>query len=237
MEEVRHPLEVPLVVAAVELAAERRVAVQIGVLSVPIAEGVRGATARKDDAALRLVPLGCAVVEPVPRELVEHEQRRKARQLVERSPEVVDVVERSPGESSVEPIVVVEVLERDPPEDRALGRYGINRDDVVTAPVERERELTGATADVEDAGRRVGELRQDEICELDAAQRTDRAGAARSASSFVRLFGRERLVRRGERVAVTAVVTEERSQPLEDRSESATAADAGHERSFLARKR
>ena len=64
---------------------------------------------------------------------------QEADELVERCAEVVDVVEREAGENGVERARIVERLDRGPPEDRPLGRLGIDRDHLVARVGKGER--------------------------------------------------------------------------------------------------
>ena len=78
-------------------------------------------------AALAVEPVECLVVEPVPAELVDDEHAAgpdNAGDPVERAVEVGDVVERERGDSRVERVDLVEILELEAAEAIALGRRG-----------------------------------------------------------------------------------------------------------------
>ena len=80
---------------------------------------------------LRLVPVDRGVVHVVPRELVEDQVRRKRRQLVERRPEWIDMVQHAARDNRVEGPGVVELLERHAPVEGPLGSMGVDADHVV----------------------------------------------------------------------------------------------------------
>ena len=79
---------------------------------------------------------------------------QKADKLVERDAEVVEVVERHARNDRVEGPGLGEGLDRRPSEDVALGRLGIDRDDVVAGSRQRIRERALAATDLEYAARR-----------------------------------------------------------------------------------
>ena len=79
-----------------------------------------------------LLPLRRHRLEAVPRELVDYQRAtQQTDKLVERDAEVVEVVERHARNDRVEGPRLGEGLDRRPSEDVALGRLGIDRDDVV----------------------------------------------------------------------------------------------------------
>ena len=92
----------------------------------------------------------------VPRELVEDQEGRELRKLVERRPERVDVVQNPSCDDGVERARIVELLERDAPVERTWGRLGIDGENVVARLGKRRRDAAlAAAADLEDAlGRR-----------------------------------------------------------------------------------
>ena len=114
---------------------------------------------RKQHTALARIPLRRPLVEPVPRELLEHEQRREACELVERGAQVGDVVERPNGDCGIEPQVVVQLLERGREEDRPFRGVGIDREHVVAAAGERPRQLAATAPDLDHARRHLRQLR------------------------------------------------------------------------------
>ena len=58
---------------------------------------------------------------------------QQAADLVERAPQVGDVMQSAIGHDRVEEVWVRELLERDGTEDLTLGSVGVDRDDVVAA--------------------------------------------------------------------------------------------------------
>ena len=64
------------------------------------------------------------------------------------------MVEREAGDDRVEGSLVGERFERDPAEDRAVGRAGIDGGHVVAIGVERESEPAVSATDLEQATRR-----------------------------------------------------------------------------------
>jgi len=78
----------------------------------------------------------------------------------------VDVVEGEARNHGVERPGVVERLDRGAAEDGALGRLGIDRDDLVALAVQCPRQLALAAADLQYPRRRRGQLREYEVGEL-----------------------------------------------------------------------
>ena len=108
---------------------------------------------------LRLVPVLRRRVDPVPRELVEDQQRRQAHELVERRPERVDVMQHTACNDGGERARVVELFERDLPVRLAGRRVRINREHVVPGFEQRRRDPAFVPApDLEHARRRRGQL-------------------------------------------------------------------------------
>lgn len=97
-----------------------------------------------------LLPLWRHRLEAVPSVLVQDQRPiRQSAELVERSSQVVDVVEREAGHDAVEPAALVECLDRRPAEDRALRRLRVDGNDVVAALGQRPRQLPLSAADFE----------------------------------------------------------------------------------------
>ncbi len=143
---IRPPLEEALFEAGIELGPHHPVAVQACVL---------------------LLPLGRHRLKPVPCELVDDQRAtQQTDKLVERDAEVVEVVERHARDNRVEGLRLGEGLDRRPPEDVAVGRLGIDRDDVVAGSRQRIRERALAATDLEYAARRGRKLREYEVDEL-----------------------------------------------------------------------
>ena len=145
--QVRHPLEHTLVVALAQRREQRLVRMQIGMTRRPLAEirwpGRVGAR-RCEHSMLALVPVARVGVEAGPRELVDEEQRREARELRDPVVERVDVVEDAAGHDGVEG--TVDVLEADLPERRPVRRVRIDAEHVVARGGERGDEAAVAAA-------------------------------------------------------------------------------------------
>ena len=147
--EVRQPLHVALLVATVELDPERLVWMQIPVCEPPLVEArrcVRLAARGNELLMERLVPDLGRGVDVIPGELIDDQQRRESRQLVECRTEGIDVVEDAAGDDRVERAGVGELLERDPPIGRTVGCPRVNRQDVVAARDKSGRHPAAVTA-------------------------------------------------------------------------------------------
>ena len=98
----------------------------------------------------------------IPGELVEDQQRGEPPQLVERRAERLDVVQHPPGDDRVERPRLVQLLERDPPVERSLGRLGIDGEDVVAGRGKLARDTAlVATAHLQHPRRRRRQLTED----------------------------------------------------------------------------
>ena len=109
------------------------------------------APCRDEHLVLRLVPVDRGLVHMVPGELVEDEQRREPRELVERRSQRIDVMEDTPGYNCVERPWIVELLQRDLPVERAFRSMRIDRQHVVAGGRQRRSDAAlAATTDLED---------------------------------------------------------------------------------------
>ena len=115
---------------------------------------------------LPFVPVPRRFVDPLPRELVEEEQRGQPRHLVQRLTERLDVVEDALGNDGVEPGRLLELLQRDLPEPLALRRLLVDRDRVVAGIDQGRRDAAGApAADLQHARGRRRKVLQQEVGE------------------------------------------------------------------------
>jgi hypothetical protein len=161
--EVGHPGEEALGEAAVELVAHGGIPVQLGVVVLPLAQALveRARGVGSDLRALLEVPGSGRLVESVDGVLVDDQPARRAQQahdLVERARKVGDVVKRQAGHDRVERIGSSEVLERGGLEDVPGRCVGVDRHHCVSGFCDCAREVTAATAHLEDPGRRRGEV-------------------------------------------------------------------------------
>ena len=164
--EIRHALEVRLVEPrpnALEDVGRRRYRMPLVMLAPPLRRRSRRLVpGREQRSALALVPVGRRLVELLPAELVEHERSAVEDPGDMREVEVevlAHVVERAARDDGVEARSVLELLELDPPEDRAVRRARVDRRDLVPGRLERERELTLSTPDLEHSRRRRRQMR------------------------------------------------------------------------------
>src|SRR5207245_215394 len=167
--EIGAPLEVALVVAHRELAPQPVGRMEMDVLVLP-ARPVTGTawldTCRAQGPMLRLVPVARRPVHLLPGELLEDQERREPRKLVEGRLERVDVMEDTLADDCVER-TAVELLERDCVEARARRRAWIDANRVVTGLDERGRDPTVRPApELEHARRRRRQLREYERREV-----------------------------------------------------------------------
>ena len=115
---------------------------QVGMLAAPVVHGEAVLPSR-------------GLVEQVPAELVDDQDAvQQPPKLVETVVEVVDVMERERGDDRIEGAWLLELLDRRPAEDRAVGRLGVDSHDLVAGGVERESQLAVPAADLEHAARR-----------------------------------------------------------------------------------
>jgi hypothetical protein len=157
--EVGTPLEEALREATVQLLAHRAVVVQPGVLLIPPAKKPLRGRWYVGILRVRHVPAGRSLVHPVEGVFVDDEDPRGPQELgdpVEATREVMDVMQRSAGDHSIERPVIVEVLECYPAKDRSRGRLGIDGDDAMTGSRKRPRQLAASASDLQypTAGRR-----------------------------------------------------------------------------------
>ena len=97
------------------------------------------------------------LVHVVPRELVEDEERRERRELVERRRQRIDVMQDPAGDDCIERAGIVQLLQRDLPIERTLRRTWIDREHVVAGGGQRRRDTAlVATADLEHPTGRLG---------------------------------------------------------------------------------
>lgn len=111
------------------------------------------------------VPVGGVRIHALPGELDEDEasaRPQSALYALDRGIEIVDVVERAAGDDGVEDGGLVELLQGRLLEDRSLGSTGVDRKHGVSRFGEAERELAGATPDLEHAGRQGRKLSEHE---------------------------------------------------------------------------
>lgn len=122
-----------------------------------IRRSLRLPSGSREHAVLGLVPLDRRRVHVVPRELVQYEQRRQVRELVERGAEQLDVMENATRHDRVEPTLVVELLERDASVQRPLRRLWIDREHVISGLGEgRSHAALAPAPDLEHTGGRLG---------------------------------------------------------------------------------
>jgi len=164
--EERRPHECALVEARVDRGAERLEAVQADVLHLPLVAQCFERRRRlslaggRERAPLLVVPVERRLVRQIPAVLVENERAAVVQQrdnVVERVPEVSDVVQRVGGDDGVEQSLLrLQVVEPDPAEALALRRERVDPQHVVAGGRQRRRQLAVAAADVEHARRRSG---------------------------------------------------------------------------------
>lgn len=140
--------EVTLDETGFEPVAQLGEAVQVDVFPIPFGE-------------VDTVAAGRSLVDQIPAELVHDEHTLRLHEhakLVEDEVEVDDVVERVARDDGIERLRVDELFDLGAPENRPLGRHGIDCNDVVAQRVESQRQLTLAAADFENPRSRRGQM-------------------------------------------------------------------------------
>ena len=134
-----------------------------------IGRALRREAGGHEEPVLALVPAGRRLVHVVPCELVEQEQRRQPRELVECRTERLNVMQHPARNDCVERAGIVELLELDPAVERTVGRLGVDRQHVVAGVRERRSDAAvAAAADLEHALTRRGQVRECEVREIQA---------------------------------------------------------------------
>ena len=124
---------------------------------VEIARAVGLGAARTQQPVLALVPVLRRLVDQVPRELVDEQERAERREFVQTFAERAHVMEHARGDDGVE--LAVEGLELAPAKPRALGCVRVDAEHVVAGLGEQPHEPTlPAAADLEHAPRRPRQL-------------------------------------------------------------------------------
>jgi uncharacterized protein len=169
----RRLLEDSLLEPRRDLAPQRLEPVQAEVLGLPLlAERVErlgrlAVAGRCERTPLVVEPVEGCLVREIPALLVEDERPAGTQQqdnVVERVPQVSDVMERVRRDHGIELLVRrVEILEADSAEEIALRRTRVDPEHVVAVHRERGRQLAVAAADVEETSRRHGEVLADEV--------------------------------------------------------------------------
>jgi hypothetical protein len=162
--EVGRPLEVALREAPAQSGQKRIARVEPLVLGTERLDvprrGLRTSCGMKGPE-LAEVPVRRGGRQPLVCELEDDERRsggEERRDLRHGALEVVDVMERAAGHDGVERVRLVEPLDRDAAEDRALWRLGVDCRHVVAAARQVEGELAAPATNLEDARRRRGKV-------------------------------------------------------------------------------